>query len=285
MVERLTWEDAVRWLLEQPHLQHVVRDCYYDRPPRAAAERYAASAEWAAVRPLLGDRRGRAVDLGAGHGITCVALAREGFHVTAVEPDRSDLVGRGAIARLADELSLHVEALDGTAETIPVPDDSFDVALAREVLHHTRDLPRACREIYRVLRPGGRFLSLRDHVISSRSDLPRFLESHALHRLYGGENAFLEREYLEAVRAAGFLVERRLRSFDSVINFAPHSRDGLRQAFASRVGRIPLAATTVSALLSPEWVFDRFLSVMSTIDWRPGRLLSLVCRKPGGGCD
>ena len=40
----------------------------------------------------------------------------------------------------------------------------FDVVFARAVLHHTRDLELACREMFRVLRPGGIFVAAREHV-------------------------------------------------------------------------------------------------------------------------
>ena len=76
------------------------------------------------------------------------------------------------------------------SEGLPFEDGAFDVVFARAVLHHTRDLNDACREMYRVLNPGGLFLGVREHVISREADLARFLEQHPLHRLYGGEHAF-----------------------------------------------------------------------------------------------
>lgn len=43
-------------------------------------------------------------------------------------------------------------------ESIPHPDASFDVIVANHVLFYCRNLPKACREISRVLKPGGTFL-------------------------------------------------------------------------------------------------------------------------------
>ncbi len=34
-----------------------------------------------------------------------------------------------------------------------------------------------CREFFRVLKPGGRLIAVREHVISSKNDLPVFLTS------------------------------------------------------------------------------------------------------------
>lgn len=277
-----SWEDAVRSLLEQPALRQVVLDCYYDRPALAAARRYASSEEWLAVRARLPQGGGTAVDLGAGHGITAYALAEAGLKVTAVEPDPSDLVGRGAIRRLAADSGLPIVALEGTGESIPAADASFDIALARQVLHHARDLRAACREVFRVLRPGGTFVALRDHVVSSAADLPRFLDSHPLHRLYGGENAFRLDEYLGALRGAGFEIVELLRSFDSVINYAPHTRDSLRRAFVERFARLPVAGGLAGLALESEAIFDRCLALASRLDRRPGRLVSIFCRRPAG---
>ena len=92
----LTWEGAVAQLRAQPQYAQLVLDAYYDDPLAGAAQRYWTSREWAAVRPLLGPR-GLALDIGAGRGIASYALAKEGFMVTALEPNPSALVGAAAI--------------------------------------------------------------------------------------------------------------------------------------------------------------------------------------------
>ncbi len=53
---RITWEQAVCWLRDQPGLRQLVLDSYYEDPLVAAAERYWLSADRAAVRELIGDR-------------------------------------------------------------------------------------------------------------------------------------------------------------------------------------------------------------------------------------
>src|SRR4051812_43762868 len=41
------------------------------------------------------------------------------------------------------------------AENLPFPDNAFDLVYSWGVLHHSPDTPRAIREVWRVLRPGG----------------------------------------------------------------------------------------------------------------------------------
>jgi len=44
------------------------------------------------------------------------------------------------------------------AEELPLPDESFDVAASSISMHHWVDLAAGLRELYRVLRPGGRIV-------------------------------------------------------------------------------------------------------------------------------
>lgn len=87
------------------------------------------------------------LDLGAGTGKLTQVLARRFARVTAVEPDASML----AVLRQVTDCHL---ALEGSAEAIPVADDSVDGVFCAEAFHWF-DWPVALREIARVLRPGG----------------------------------------------------------------------------------------------------------------------------------
>src|ERR1700689_1894579 len=140
-----TWEDAVVWLRSRPGQRQLVLDAFYDDPLIAAAERYHASGEWQAVSQLLQGKTGKALDVGAGRGIASYALARDGFDVTALEPDPSSIVGAAAIRALAAEARLSINVVEEFSERLPFADGAFDVVFARAVLHHTSDLDLACR--------------------------------------------------------------------------------------------------------------------------------------------
>lgn len=286
-MSQMTWEQAVQWLREQPGQQELVRACYFDDPLPQAAERFWASPEWKAIASLLPKASGgRALDLGAGRGISSYALAREGWRVTALEPDPSGLVGAGAIRSLVDASGLPVDVVSEFSESLPFAHDTFDVVNCRQVLHHARDLPQTCREIFRVLKPGGVMVATREHVISRKEDLSKFLDSHALHKFYGGENAFLLQEYLAALRGAGLRVEQSLAPLDSPINYFPMSP---QQAYtyctrpiADRIGRALTDAFFSQDHAFGRWLFRRLVAAINLRDQTPGRLYSFVARKPGG---
>ena len=89
-----------------------------------------------------GTRR-RALDLGAGRGELSTSLAARGYDVTAVE-------------RYGPQFEAAVPLVDADLnEPFPFGDESFDSAMAIEILEHLENPRRFLRELARTLRPGG----------------------------------------------------------------------------------------------------------------------------------
>jgi 2-polyprenyl-3-methyl-5-hydroxy-6-metoxy-1,4-benzoquinol methylase len=255
-------------LRNQREQTDLVRACYYDDPLSAAAERYHASTEWQALRRLLPIPPGAALDVGAGRGIASYALARDGWTTTALEPDESNVVGAGAIRSLSAEKGVDITVVQEWGERLPFEDASFDLVHARQVLHHAKDLQQFCRELARVLRAGGTFVASREHVISRREDLNAFLEAHPLHRLCGGENAYLVRDYRRAIEGANIRLTMVLNTYSSDVNLFPETMAGMKAAIARRL-RLP----------SPRLVPDLALRVLGAMSNTPGRVYTFVGRR------
>jgi SAM-dependent methyltransferase len=138
-------------------------------------------------------------------------------------------------------------------------------------MHHARDLGAFCREVARVLRPGGTFVGAREHVITHAADLAAFQAAHPLHRLYGGERAYRLVDYLGALRAAPLAVTLVLNPLASDVNAFPGTLASARAALARRLG-----------LPWPALLPLRGLRLAGALLQAPGRLYTFVARRPGG---
>ena len=266
---QISWEEAVENCLDDPEMSELAYNSYFG-DPIDAAHRYWKSREFAELRLLLPSKRGKAIDFGAGNGILSWALAKDGWDVTAVEPDPSDLVGSGAIRRLSLETDIKINVIDGTGEKTPFADESFDFAIARQVLHHADNLQKFCEEVARVLRKNAPFISLRDHVISGPHQLESFFDRHPLHNLYGGEYAYSLKEYRSCLTKAGFSIKSEWKSYQSILNYTPDTPRDIKEKIASKLGPLsPFAGLLLD--LTP---FSILAFAASVFDNRPGRLVS-----------
>jgi SAM-dependent methyltransferase len=263
-----SWEEAVRDFRRDARNGSTILDNYFDLPVTRAARRYAASSEFRAIRPIVGRGPGRALDIGAGHGITSFALAALGWDVIALDPDASAEVGIGAIRTLPTGGIERIDGVIGSGERIPLRDESVDLVFGRQVLHHLADLDQGLREARRVLRPSGRLLFVREHVADDDAQLAEFLEGHPLHHAYGGEHAHPLEGYLRAFHDAGLSVVRCWGPLDSMINFYPGSRSRRLAA----IGRSLARQRAWRAIVDPA---ARSAALNKTMR-EPGRLYSFL---------
>lgn len=103
---------------------------------------------------LLGDVRGKTIlEYGCGDGENTVVLANRGAKIIAL--DISAELLEVARKRLDVNHCCEVELLIGSAHSLPLPDESVDVIFGMAILHHL-ELDLAAREVWRVLKKGGR---------------------------------------------------------------------------------------------------------------------------------
>jgi SAM-dependent methyltransferase len=275
----LSWEEAVRWYRAQPGNESEIRSNYFDLPVLNAAQRYALSEEFAEVLRLLGPGNGKPIlDLGAGNGIASYALAKNGWDVTALEPDESSEVGAGAIDRLAQDTGLPIKVVREFGERLPFLNESFAAIHARQVLHHAHDLEGMVNELARVLRRGGLLLNTREHVIDRDDDLELFRNTHPLHFLYGGENAYKIERYVKAFEGAGLKLLRMWGPVESILNFFPGTEQERRITIRQIANH---SCLRLGRLLA--WS-ERFratqLQNYTRNDKTPGRIYSFLVERP-----
>jgi 2-polyprenyl-6-hydroxyphenyl methylase/3-demethylubiquinone-9 3-methyltransferase len=94
----------------------------------------------------------RVLDVGTGTGNAAIRAAAEGADVVGLDiaPELFE-----AARRHAGEAGVEVEWVEGDAEALPFPDDSFDRVLTAFGTIHTTEHDQAANELVRVCKPGG----------------------------------------------------------------------------------------------------------------------------------
>lgn len=189
----------------------------------------------------------RVCDLAAGTGKLTRRLVELGAEVVAVEP----------VDGMREQLQAAVptvEAVDGTAEVIPLDDGSVDVVTVAQAFHWF-DAPAALVEIARVLTPGGRLAILwneRDEATAWVAEMSRLIRWHER-----TVSRYQHVDWAEIVAAAGLytpLQERaiqwdqpmtsevladRVRSISYIAVMPVTERERLAAEVAGLVSRLP----------------------------------------------
>ncbi len=191
----------------------------YDRLMRVTEE--ACLAGWRA--DLLAGLAGDVLEIGAGTGVNLPYYPRAVARLVVAEPDPHM---RRKLEARARSLGRDVAVSGASADALPFHDASFDAVVSTLVLCSVPDPSRALAEARRVLKPGGRFVYL-EHVAAddrpARLRWQRRLEP-VWKRLMG--NCHLTRRTGDAIREAGFRVEREER--ESLRKAVPLVRPSVR---------------------------------------------------------
>ncbi|MBU9766477.1 class I SAM-dependent methyltransferase [Mycobacterium sp. TNTM28] len=159
-------------------------------------------------RDAMSHATGRLLMVGIGPGRDLMFLPTAVTAVAAVEPDAAMRRMAGALAR---RRGIALEIVDGSGESIPFGDNSFDTVHAGLVLCSVDDVAATLAEIRRVLAPGGRLVVL-EHV---RGDglMGWFQDRIARPWAWLSSGCEPNRRTVDAIAAAGFDIGglRRIR--------------------------------------------------------------------------
>lgn len=220
-----------RALIERP-----VDYSVFDRPERKWWNAYWQMFAWLCAQDLQGRR---VLVVGCGFGDDALRLAKRGAVVSAFDLSPDSL----AIARaIAAREGLEIDFREMPAEALAYPDDSFDMILARDILHHV-DIPATMRELERVARPQAVFVvnEIYSHSLTEivrRSGVVARLVYPRMQRLiYGTATPYITAD------------ERKLSEADLRLITAPLQAPLLRKYFYMVVTRlIPERAVTAAKI-------------------------------------
>jgi len=281
-MKKISYEEAVKILRNRPNGQTWARDCYLEDNVISSAERFGQSEEFEAVASLLDLKKRQnlqILDLGCGNGIASYAIAQLGHHVTALDPDLSEIVGLGAAKQLSKNLSAGTIRINQSfAESLQLEDSSYDLIYSRQALHHFNNLEQSMCECYRVLRKHGLLLATREHIAETPEELKSFLKGHVLHQLHGGENAYPESYYVDCFKQAGFKILKIFRTYNTVINYYPLKDIEFDQLFLKFL-KNKVGSSIASNLVLNKFIKKLYRKHLSKVIRTPGRPYSFLCRK------
>lgn len=100
------------------------------------------------------EERTMAADIGAGTGFITEGLIKKNINVIAVDQSTEML------NLLKDKFSYYenLKCIQGVGEKIPIEDSSVDYVFANMFLHHVENPSIVIKEMYRILKPGGKLV-------------------------------------------------------------------------------------------------------------------------------
>lgn len=110
------------------------------------------------ARYAVDSRAHKVLDFGCGDGRLVKLLGSAGLDAFGCDP----FYEGGNFDQIPEPIRRKIAKMDDGK--IPFPDGSFDLVVSNQVMEHVSDLDLAVSEIARVLRPGGKCLSLFPHL-------------------------------------------------------------------------------------------------------------------------
>jgi ubiquinone/menaquinone biosynthesis C-methylase UbiE len=184
------------------------------------------------ARFVAGFDRPRVLDLGCGAGHASFATAPFAREVIAFDLTQTMLEVTAAAAK---ERGLsNIRTMQGSVEELPFQDSEFDCVVSRYSAHHWNDVPRALREVKRILKVGGQVCMI-DLAGAPSPLLDTHLQSVELARDPSHVRSYTPAEWLFFFQAArlGARIEQKWR---------------LATEFSSWVSRISTSTEGIAAL-------------------------------------
>lgn len=138
------------------------------------------------------------LEIGAGVGITTESIHKKfprslitatDYDIAQVDKAKSRLAGTNMVVQRED------------ATQLTFTNNSFDACFAIMVFHHIQDFPKAIKEVYRVLKPSGKF-----YVIDIQSKLWTLFHLKSFKSLNAAPGLFTKEEFENIFKQSGFKI-------------------------------------------------------------------------------
>ncbi len=230
----MTWEETIQYIRTKKEYDNLVFFSYLSENLVENVQRFKSSEEFKETLEIIKSCNSngtlKILDVGSGNGISAISFALQGYIVTALEPDKSETVGAGAIEKLKKHFNLNnLEITNSYAEDLPYENESYDIVYVRQAFHHANNLQLFVNECARVLKPNGLLMGIREHVIFNEKDKEWFLKTHPLQKFYFGENAYSLEEYTRCFINSKLKIRNVLTFFDSIINYFPYPKKSIEK--------------------------------------------------------
>ena len=208
------------------HMSRLLAAVYdlWMRPTEAAC-----LSEWRAK--LLATASGDVLEVGAGTGANLDHYPKALSQLVLAEPDA--YMRQRLSKRCGAHGGLRVEVVDAGLEKLPMADESFDVVVSTLVLCSVPSVEQALAQVFRVLRPGGRFYFLEHVAADSTAAFAWQRRVEPLWRFVAGKR-HVTRSTERAIEAAGFEFDVIQR--EPLRRAVPFIRPSIR-GVARKVGR------------------------------------------------
>jgi ubiquinone/menaquinone biosynthesis C-methylase UbiE len=151
-------------------------------------------------RDLLARARGEVLEIGFGTGLNLPHYPAAIRKITVVDPN----VGMNRLAqRRISASGITVDQHVLSSERLPFADHTFDTVVSTFTLCSIADVDRAVAEVYRVLKPGGRFLFL-EHGLSNEPAVQRWQRRLNGLQMWLADGCHLDRNIEAIVRTQPF---------------------------------------------------------------------------------
>lgn len=156
------------------------------------------------ITALFDNKMIRILDVGCGFGETLALLGQAGFKNMVGIDISSDHLNR------AQQVAPKATLMAGDAQMLPFSEHSFDVVIALDVIEHIPNDVQAVREMYRVLKSGGRLIITVPHYGYTRFVDP----ANVLYKITGRKEYhrhYTARQLLQLIghRPTNLIVEKR----------------------------------------------------------------------------